>query len=119
MATLVLSSGTKAVTRKVSDLQRAYKEVLEDVRAGNDVLLTRTGEEVAAVVDIERYLSVQTKAAQAEELQRKIEVLEARLALALAGGPTLAEARERAAREPGKTAAEVKEAVKMRRAALP
>ena len=118
MATLVLSSGTSAVTRKVSDLQRCYKEVLEDVMAGHDVLLTRTGEEIAAVVDIERYLSVQAKAATAEDLQRKVELLETRLELALAGGPSLAEARERARREPGKTATDVKEAVRRRRAAL-
>ena len=117
MATLILSSGTSAVTRKVSDLQRCYKEVLEDVMAGHDVLLTRTGEEVAAVVDIERYLSVQSKAALAEELQRRVELLEARLELALAGGPSLAQARERAKREPGKTAADVKASVRGRMAA--
>ncbi len=93
---MTLKSGAEAVTHKVSDLQRKYKELVDAVLTGKDVILTRNGEQVAALVDIGRYIDAQDKAAKAESLAHKIEILEAKLDLALAGGPALAEVRKQA-----------------------
>lgn len=91
---MTLKSGAEAVTHKVSDLQRKYKELVEEVQTGKDVILTRNGEQVAALVDIGRYIEAQSKAAESDELAHRVEVLEAKLDLAMAGGAPLAGARK-------------------------
>lgn len=91
---LKLQDGSETVTRKVSDLQRHYKDLLEETQHGKDVLLSRNGEHVAALIDIARYVETQNRATRCEELAQVVEQLQARLTLALAGGPSLEEARK-------------------------
>lgn len=115
--TLTLHGGVSTVSHKVSDLQRDYTGVLAEVEQGHDVLLTKHGEHIAALVDIERYKETQERAAKAEDLAMKLERAQALLDLALLGGPTLEEVRLQLNQEKGKTASEAIAELRKRRGA--
>ncbi len=112
---LTLHGGVSTVSHKVSDLQRDYTGVLAEVEQGHDVLLTKHGEHIAALVDIERYKETQGRAARAEELAMKLERVQALLDLALVGGPSLEEVRRQLSQAKGKTASEAVTELRRRR----
>ncbi|MNX70138.1 type II toxin-antitoxin system [compost metagenome] len=112
---LVLKSGTEVITHPVSDLQKKYRQLLDKVISGCDVVLTRHGEPLVAIVDIEQFRKTQQRAARYDELAQKVELLQARLDLAAAAEPSLAKARQQANEIFGKTLAEAKETLKRRR----
>lgn len=114
---LTLKSGAKATVRKMADLQRKSKELVDEAIAGTDVLLSRNGEPVAALVEIDRYADIQNRAAEAAELSAENMRLRARLALLAAGGPSLEQVRQEAEGQPRLSAAQMLERARARQAA--
>lgn len=113
---LTLEGGTPTVIHKVSELQTGYKGIIDEVLEGKNVLLARRSEPLVMMVDFESFRETLARAAQTDELSLKLELLQAKLDLALAGGPTLREARQRARANPGLTVAETRAELKRRRA---
>lgn len=114
---LTLKSGAKATFRKVADLQRKAKEVVDEAVGGVDVLLSRNGEPVVAMVEIEKYIETQNRAAAADELTEENARLRAQVSLLAAGGPTLEQVRREAAGQPRLSSAEMLERARARQAA--
>ena len=114
---LTLKSGAKATFRKVADLQRKSKEVLDEAVGGVDVLLSRNGEPVAALVEIERYIETQNRAAAAEELGEEVARLRAQINLLAAGGPSLEQARREAEGQPRLKSTQMLDRARARQAA--
>lgn len=97
---LTLKSGAKTTLRKVTDLQRKAKEVVDEAIGGVDVLLSKNGSPVVAMVGLERYVETQDRAARVDELGLENAQLRAQLSLLAAGGPSLAQVRQEAAGKP-------------------
>ena len=114
---LTLKSGAKTTSRKVTDLQRKAKEVVDEAVGGVDVLLSKNGEPIAALVEIERYIQTQNRAAAADELSEENARLRAQISLLAAGGPTLAQVREEAAKQTRLSSTQMLERARARQAA--
>lgn len=80
---------------------------VDEALGGVDVLLSRNGEPVVAMVEIERYIETQNRAAEADELGVENARLRAQIGLLAAGGPSLEQVRRDAAGQPRLTAREM------------
>jgi antitoxin (DNA-binding transcriptional repressor) of toxin-antitoxin stability system len=107
---LTLPGGAKAVMRKVSDLQRNYPAILEEVAKGHSVIMQRSGSDdpVAVIVDPDAYTQALHQAARTEMLEREVAHLQTLLDLALAGGATLDQVRETTAEGQVKPLADIR-----------
>jgi antitoxin (DNA-binding transcriptional repressor) of toxin-antitoxin stability system len=90
---ITLNTGVVMVSFNVSELQSKYAAVIEEATTGKDIALVRHGKNVVAMQKFDRYLEDQKEVLRAKVLDKKIERLEARMALLVAGGPSLAEVR--------------------------
>lgn len=115
---LTLKSGAKARFRKVADLQRKAKEVVDEAIGGVDVLLSKNGEPVVAMVEIEKYIETQNRAAAAEELSQENARLRAQVSLLAAGGPSLGQVRREAAGQSRRGGEDMLERARARQAAV-
>lgn len=113
---LTLKSGAKTTSRKVTDLQRKAKEVVDEAIGGVDVLLSKNGTPVVAMVEIEKYIETQERAAKSDELGVENAQLRAKLSLMAAGGPSLEDVRREAAGKPRFSSAEMLERARARQA---
>jgi len=113
---LTLKSGAKMTSRKVTDLQRRAKEVVDEAIGGVDVLLSKNGAPVVAMVAIEKYIETQDQAAKSDELSVENAQLRAKLRLLVAGGPSLEDVRREAAGKPRISSAEMLERARARQA---
>ena len=111
---LTLKSGAKTTMRKVTDLQRKAREVVDEAVGGVDVLLSRNGEPVVAMVEIERYIETQNRAAEVDELNEENARLRAAFNLVAAGGPELDQLQRSAIGEPRLSGAEMLERARSR-----
>lgn len=93
-AILALAGGHQAVFHRVSELQRGYAAVLKEVGKGTTVILQRSDEMVAVMLDPKTYNQLLRDASRTAELDREVELWKAKYDLAMAGGPTLAQVRE-------------------------
>lgn len=91
---ITLATGVEMVSYNVSELQSKYTSVIDEATSGKDVAIVRHGKNVVAMQEFDRYLESQKEALRAKDLDKKLERMEAQVALLLAGGPSLAEVRQ-------------------------
>lgn len=95
---LTMVGDQDVVIRKVSDLQRGYNSVLSELAKGHSVVIQRGEDLVAVIVDPSRYNEAMRKASKTEELERQLAHMRTMLDLALAGGPSLEDVRQKVAK---------------------
>lgn len=91
---LKLHSGAEMVSHNISELQSKYTVLVDEALSGKDVAIVKRGKNVVAMQAFDKYLELQNEAVKARALEGQVQQLQARLDLALAGGPSLQEVRK-------------------------